>query len=732
MPSDDRALLLSMSADIRGLERAMQRAGVLVNSTSTNVERRTRQMAENVGRNFERLSSAAGVAFGGIIAYSVRAAANAAETANAFQVAMGAQSAAAERFARTYSQQVGRSLYSVEAQMSQVQLVLTGVGQTADVALRNTQRITERAIDLGSLWNVDEAEAFRAIISGINGEAEPMRRFGVAMNEAAVNAELLRMGLHATQRDATSAQVAQARLNFILRQTTSAMGDATNTAGSLANQTRRMQAQFHDTSVEFGQRFLPVANQVVGWANSALTAFNSLPAGAQAAGMAMLLLVAAGGPIAQLIRGYQALATAAVAARAAMAGAAATTPLGFAAAGAGAASATGVGMVVVGAPLIAASATEARAFQSARRNPRAASDADLAGAISYGRSWRQTDQSASSANISRQIATDTARLVAEQSRRQAASAAAANITALQSQLADTTRMAEQLGQANAAAAASTRRTRGSGSGSRRTRASGTAEPPGLLQPTPIEVLDDSTIVNLNRPFDTNEIQQIDISGVRDAAGEFVDALNDQHERLVRQWADTIQGGLDAAIHGGWQGLAEYMAQTLERALVESLSRSLANLLAPNATGGGGIGGLLGGLFQFGTRLLTGGKPALAGISDLGAVGSHEFGHNAGGSNFWRGGPTWINDGGGKEIIDLPRGSRVIPAGLSAAMARVASAGLRGGEARLQMTINLEGANGDATIRRIAYQAAAEGAQRTLALARRQAPTWVGQRQTEGR
>jgi len=42
------------------------------------------------------------------------------------------------------------------------------------------------------------------------------------------------------------------------------------------------------------------------------------------------------------------------------------------------------------------------------------------------------------------------------------------------------------------------------------------------------------------------------------------------------------------------------------------------------------------------------------------------GHNASGTDNWRGGPTWVNERGG-EIIDLPSGSRIIPADKSAKM-----------------------------------------------------------------
>ena len=42
-------------------------------------------------------------------------------------------------------------------------------------------------------------------------------------------------------------------------------------------------------------------------------------------------------------------------------------------------------------------------------------------------------------------------------------------------------------------------------------------------------------------------------------------------------------------------------------------------------------------------------------------------HNAQGTNFWRGGLTSINEEGG-EILDLPRGTRIIPHDVSMAMA----------------------------------------------------------------
>jgi hypothetical protein len=56
------------------------------------------------------------------------------------------------------------------------------------------------------------------------------------------------------------------------------------------------------------------------------------------------------------------------------------------------------------------------------------------------------------------------------------------------------------------------------------------------------------------------------------------------------------------------------------------------------------------------------------VSAINAAGKGHVtvGSNAGGTDNWRGGPTWVNERGG-EIIDLPSGSRVIPADKSAKM-----------------------------------------------------------------
>jgi hypothetical protein len=83
--------------------------------------------------------------------------------------------------------------------------------------------------------------------------------------------------------------------------------------------------------------------------------------------------------------------------------------------------------------------------------------------------------------------------------------------------------------------------------------------------------------------------------------------------------------------------------------VTQLTNSLITALEQAVLlGQGPLAGLLGSAAQAGTGVTGGIFGSLFGI-----------GHNAGGTDNWRGGPTWVGENG-PEIINLPRGAQVVP------------------------------------------------------------------------
>lgn len=335
-------LVLAMSADFRRMEKEMARGERNFNRTADSIERRQRQLDKNLSQlgsqfgNFATpVQTASALALGAITALSYQAAKRAEAVDGAFKQTFRNMPKEASTAASAVSTEFNRLETDVKENFTQMSSVMTALGLEASQALSVTDQLQRRSLDLAAFRDVEDAEAFRAVMSGITGETEPLKRFGVVVNETAVKAELLRLGFKGNAQEASEAAKVVARANIILRQTADTQGQVAREAGNLTEKEKALRTEFTRTAEQFGKQFLPVAVEVLGWATDALTAFNDLDAGTQAAGLGLLALVAASGPIAMVIKGLSDLIKAAVAARAAMAAVGGSTA-GAAALGAGA------------------------------------------------------------------------------------------------------------------------------------------------------------------------------------------------------------------------------------------------------------------------------------------------------------------------------------------------------------------------------------------------------------
>lgn len=324
------------------------------NRVAKDLKDRYRDLGTDIGQTLMGVSRTAQVAFAAITAYSLKLASDAGEIESAFAVAFGSAEADARSFSDALADGVGRDAVVLREEMTRLQLVLTGTGVAADTAAQMVKTLTATGVDAGSLFNTSDAEALQKIISGLTGETEPLKAFGVVISQAAVEAELLRLGFKGNASEASEAAKSIARANLIIEGLSVAQGDAARTADSAANVTKRMTAEFNTAARDLGNQLLPVMVQVFGAATDVLKAFNELPGGAQVAGLAFLGLIAAGGPIAGLLANLAKVITLARETRAALiaaslaggaGGAAARVAGGGALAGLGAAGVAAVGAI---------------------------------------------------------------------------------------------------------------------------------------------------------------------------------------------------------------------------------------------------------------------------------------------------------------------------------------------------------------------------------------------------
>jgi hypothetical protein len=344
-------------AQMKKVNRALYGSAAETRKTLNQIKRDWDKAGRNMAQSLAPVQLAASVALGAIVAFSYNAAKRAEAVDGAFEQTFRDMPAEAKKAVAAISEEFGRLETDVKDNFTQLRSVLTALGVDAEQSLQIVDQLNRRSLDIAAFRDVSDADAFRAVISGITGETEPLKRFGIVVNETATKAELLRLGFKGNASQASEAAKSIARANIILRQSAEMHGQVARESETLAEQEKRTRAEFTKAAEDFGQKFLPIAADVLKWATDALQAFTNLPQGTQAAAVGLLALVAASGPIAAVINGLRAVIGAAIAAKAALAGiaGAGVAGRGAAALGAGAGVAAG-GAAALGTGLLVGTA----------------------------------------------------------------------------------------------------------------------------------------------------------------------------------------------------------------------------------------------------------------------------------------------------------------------------------------------------------------------------------------
>jgi hypothetical protein len=124
----------------------------------------------------------------------------------------------------------------------------------------------ELASDLASFNNTSPEQAINAIGAALRGESEPLRQYGVLLDDASMRQKALELGLISTTKNAlTPQQKVLAAQALIYEQTSAAQGDFARTSDGLANSTRSLSAVWENFRTELGESLLPIAERVMGW-----------------------------------------------------------------------------------------------------------------------------------------------------------------------------------------------------------------------------------------------------------------------------------------------------------------------------------------------------------------------------------------------------------------------------------------------------------------------------------
>ena len=201
-------------------------------------------------------------------------ASDAAETLNVLNASFAENSQAVLDWAQATAGPIGRSEFQLREMAATLGAVLNPLMErNAKVAADMSTGMAQLAVDLGSFFNATDETALNALRSGLTGEAEALKKFGIVMNDATLGAFALSTGINKSIKSMTIAEKTQLRYNFIMDQTALAQGDAAKTSAGFANVTKALGSSLRDLATRVGLVLLPGVEKIVGVVNRAVRGF---------------------------------------------------------------------------------------------------------------------------------------------------------------------------------------------------------------------------------------------------------------------------------------------------------------------------------------------------------------------------------------------------------------------------------------------------------------------------
>ena len=244
------------SLDAKGFEKA-QRQFEMLQTTSA-----------KTGFIMKKAFLPAVAALSGLAAIGVKSAKMASdlnEETSKTGIVFGDASASVIEFSKTAAKSLGQSETEALKAAGTFGVLGQAAGLTGTDLKDMALQFTTLATDLASFNNTSPEDAVLALGAGLRGEAEPLRRYGILLDDATLRQKALALGLVKTTKEALSPQnkslAAQA---VILEKSAIQQGNFALTSGDAANKQRIMAAEIKNAQINIGKGFLPVLATATG------------------------------------------------------------------------------------------------------------------------------------------------------------------------------------------------------------------------------------------------------------------------------------------------------------------------------------------------------------------------------------------------------------------------------------------------------------------------------------
>lgn len=193
------------------------------------------------------------------------------EVQNVVNVSFGSMANEVEAFAKTAIWSFGMSELTAKQTASTFMAMANGMGLAMKDGKNMSLQLTALAGDMASFYNVRQDVAQTALNSVFTGETESLKKFGIVMTEANLNAFALSRGITKSYSAMSQAEKVALRYHYVLKATANAQGDFVRTSGSWANQVRVLKEQFNQLLGILGKGLIQVLTPIVQVLNKLLS-----------------------------------------------------------------------------------------------------------------------------------------------------------------------------------------------------------------------------------------------------------------------------------------------------------------------------------------------------------------------------------------------------------------------------------------------------------------------------
>jgi hypothetical protein len=259
MAGQSRTLKLSILADVDKLKQSLNVGSKDVDGFAGKIG----DFSKKAALAFAAVAAAAGAMAIKIGVDAVKAASDLGETISKVNVLFGKSAKDIEKFADGAAASLGQT----KQQALDAAATFATFGKSAGLSGENLSKFSidfvKLSSDLASFNNTSPEQAINAIGSALRGEAEPLRAYGVLLDDASLRQAALELGIISTTKNAlTPQQKVLAAQALIYKQTSAAQGDFERTSDGLANKTRILTAQLENAKTTIGQALLPIVLQL--------------------------------------------------------------------------------------------------------------------------------------------------------------------------------------------------------------------------------------------------------------------------------------------------------------------------------------------------------------------------------------------------------------------------------------------------------------------------------------